>query len=131
MAEVSIDGGDLRVAVRGARRFATLTGELRIPLENVRGVTADPELSTRWPGLSRLSQWPGQKVRGTDLYGHYLGGVFRQDGEMVFWDVADPAKAVVITLFQGDFTRLYVEVDDPEGVVAMVESVLEGGGGAL
>lgn len=97
--------------------------------EHRRGRPVDPELSTRCAGLSGLAQWPGRKARGTDLYGYYLAGAFRQGGEMVFWDVADPAKAVV-TLLRGDFPRLYVEVDDPEGVVAMVESALVGGGGA-
>lgn len=45
-----------------------------------------------------------------------------QDGDRVFWDIADPEKAIVITLRNEDFQRLYIEVDDPDHVVAMIEA---------
>lgn len=78
----------------------------------------------RWPGFKKEAQWPGRKVLGTNLYGRYLGGVFVQDGDRVFWDVADPEKAIVIALGNHEFTRLYIEVADPDRAVSMIETAL-------
>ncbi|MEU7854513.1 hypothetical protein [Nonomuraea sp. NPDC049141] len=48
-------------------------------------------------------------------------GTFHLDGERVFWDVHDAAKAVVIELADERYTRLVVEVDDPRATVDLVE----------
>ncbi|WP_210749607.1 hypothetical protein [Nocardia vermiculata] len=42
----------------------------------------------------------------------------------VFWDVKDPAKAVVIELADERYARLVVQVDDPSATVALVENAL-------
>ncbi|PRI12039.1 hypothetical protein [Leucobacter massiliensis] len=124
MAEVTIEGEELVLTIQGMRRLWSLKSELRIPLAHVRGATADPGLSTRFTGFSAVAEWPGRKVIGSDWYGRYLGGTFTQDGDRVFWDVADPAKAIVISADWGEFRRLYIEAKDPEGTVAMIEAAL-------
>lgn len=124
MAEASISGGDLVVTIKGIRTLGTMKRKLSFPLANVRGATMDPELSTGWPGLRNAKQWPGIKVLGTDAYGRYLGGTFSQDGERVFWDVAKPEKAIVITVDNDEFTRLIIEVENPEDTVREIEAAL-------
>ncbi|MCD0446526.1 hypothetical protein LO763_23190 [Glycomyces sp. A-F 0318] len=124
MARVTISGSDLVVTIEGIRRLGTLKSELTIPLANVRGATADPEISIDWPGLKAGGSWPGRRRVGTGLYGHYLGGVFTQDGDRVFWDVRDPAKAVVIELDGDDFSRLIVEVEDPGSTVESIRAAM-------
>jgi len=124
MAKVTVDGSDLVVTIEGIRKLGSLRSELRVPLANVRGAEADPDISIGWPGLRGLPSWPGIKIAGTDLYGHYLGGVFSQHGDRVFWDVKDPAKAIVIRLDGDDFSRLIVEVDDPAGTVAAITAAI-------
>lgn len=122
MARVTVSGSNLVVTIEGIRKLGALKSELTIPLANVRGAVADPETSIGWPGLKEFRSWPGRKIAGTDFYGHYLGGVFVQDGDRVFWDVSDPAKTVVIELDGDDFTRLIVEVDDPEATVEAIRA---------
>ncbi len=124
MAELTISGSDLLITLTGIRRIGTLKRRLTIPLDRVRGATVDAGLAMRWPGFKKEAQWPGRKVLGTNLYGRYLGGVFVQDGHRVFWDVADPEKAIVIVLDNHDYTRLYLEVDDPDRAVSMIETAL-------
>ena len=124
MADITITADTLVITIKGIRKLGTMKSELSIPLAKVRGATVDPDLSTGWPGLASVREWPGTKLMGTDAYGRYLGGTFSQDGDRVFWDVADPAKAIVISLENDEYKRLIVEVDDPERVVREIESAL-------
>lgn len=48
-------------------------------------------------------------------------GTFHIDGERVFWDVHDPAKAVVIELRDQRYVRLIVQVPDPRATVDLIE----------
>ncbi|WP_431862076.1 hypothetical protein [Micrococcus terreus] len=124
MTDIHIINGTLVVSIRGIRRLGTFKKELNIPLSQVRGATVDPEISTSWPGMKAAGEWPGTKILGTDAYGHDLGGTFRQDGERVFWDVTEPAHAIVISLQDHEYRRLIVDVDDPEAVVRSIETAL-------
>lgn len=124
MALISIENDRLVVTLRGIRKVATFRSHLTYPLSDVRGVTLDPEMSTGWSGLRKTHEWPGRRVVGTNFYGRYLGGTFRQGGERVFWDVARAEKAVVISLSGQHFRRLIVEVEDPEQTVRLIEGAL-------
>ena len=67
--------------------------------------------------LLRTRIWsPGSHVPGV-----LTAGTFHVDGERVFWDVHDPAKAVVIELDDERYARLVVQVDDPRATVDLVE----------
>lgn len=124
MAEVSIADGELIITIKGIRKLATLKSEISVPLTHVVEVALDPDISTKWPGFKKWRESPGLKIAGTDLYGRYLGGTFSQKGEHVFWDVADPSKAIVISLKDQDFERLYIEVDDPDETVKQIQAAI-------
>ncbi|MEU6076717.1 hypothetical protein [Micromonospora sp. NPDC047074] len=127
MASIKIEDGNLVIAIHGIRKLGTLKSELTIPLANVRGATVDPTLSINWAGFKKSGEWPGYKIAGTNAYGHYLGGTFRQDGDRVFWDVRDPERAIVVTLEDAEYARLIVEVDEPDTAVAQIEAALARG----
>ncbi|MEU4746226.1 hypothetical protein AB0G02_37995 [Actinosynnema sp. NPDC023658] len=113
MAKIDIDGDDLVVTIEGLDRLWALKSRLTIPLANVRGATADPGIA----GEPKGNRAPGAHVPGV-----ITAGTFHLDGERVFWDVHDPAKAVVIELADERYARLVVEVEDPRAVVALVEN---------
>ncbi|MEV4344900.1 hypothetical protein AB0J83_10530 [Actinoplanes sp. NPDC049596] len=112
MATVEIEGGDLVVRVEGMDKLWALKSSLTIPLANVRGATNDPGM---------VSEPKGVRTAGTYVPGVVVAGSFRRDGERVFWDVRDPAKAVVIELADEQYARLVVQVDDPRATVELVE----------
>jgi hypothetical protein len=112
MARVSIDGDQLVVDVEGMDKLWALKSRLMIPLANLRGATADP-------GVVRDRK--GIRAPGTHFPGVIVAGTFYDDGERVFWDVHDAAKAVVIQLDDERYARLVVEVEDPESVVDLIE----------
>ncbi|MEV6970886.1 hypothetical protein AB0M47_37875 [Hamadaea sp. NPDC051192] len=112
MAQVSVDAGNLVVEIEGMDKLWALKSRLEIPLANVRGATADP-------GVVRESR--GIRTAGTYMPGVITAGTFRVDGERIFWDVRDPAKAVVIELRDERYARLIVQVDDPRATVELIE----------
>ena len=112
MAEISIDGQNLVVEIEGLDKLWALKSRLVIPLANVRGATADPGILGDPKGL----RGPGSRIPGV-----ITAGTFHLNGEKVFWDVHDAAKAVVIELADERHARLVVEVADPRATVALVE----------
>ena len=58
--------------------------------------------------------------RGIWVPGAITAGTYYQEGELVFWDVHDPEKTVVIELKDERYRRLVIEVKDPEATVALV-----------
>ena len=103
---VHVHGDHLVVSVRGKELAMTFLSDLRIPLEHVRGVEADPEIEhTLWRGW----RIPGVHVPGVrfyDVHGH-------RD------------KTIVIHLKDETYDRLIVEVQDPNEVVAKVNEALD------
>ncbi|RKE22573.1 hypothetical protein [Streptomyces sp. TLI_171] len=115
MARLSVAEGTLIVEIEGLDKLWAIRSRIEIPLGNVRGATADPGVGAEPKGV---------RVGGTQWPGVITAGRFRRDGELVFWDVKNPAKAVVIELADERYARLIVEVDDPRAAVALVEQAL-------
>jgi hypothetical protein len=112
MAEVEIAQDALIVHLVGMDRLFALRSRLEVPLSHVAGAEVDPEEARR--------RWHGIMERGIWVPGPITAGTFYQDGELVFWDVHDPEKTVVIHLKDERYRRLVIEVEDPEATVAQV-----------
>jgi hypothetical protein len=112
VATVDIEGADLVVRVEGMDKLWALKSSLTIPLANVRGATADPGI---------VKDPKGVRAPGTYVPGVVVAGTFHHEGERVFWDVRDPAKAVVIELADEQYARLVVQVEDPRATVERIE----------
>ncbi|SCF18610.1 hypothetical protein GA0074695_4128 [Micromonospora viridifaciens] len=115
MAHVRIDEDTLIVEIEGLDKLWALKSRLEIPLLNVRGATADPGV---------IKEPKGIRAPGAHLPGVITAGTFHIDGERIFWDVRDPAKAVVIELRDERYARLIVQVTDPRATVALVERTI-------
>lgn len=115
MATISIDGNIMTVAVQGLDRLWALKSELTIPLAHVRGATVDPGIASDPKG------WRGS---GTHIPGVIVAGTFHQDGKLIFWDVHDTGKTVVIELEDDTYQRLVIEVSDPRATVELIEQAV-------
>ena len=103
---VDIHGDHLVVSVRGKELSMTFLSDLRIPLEHVQGVEADPEIEH--------TLWRGWRVPGVHLPG------------VRFYDVhGQRDKTIVIHLKDETYDRLIVEVQDPAEVVAKINEALD------
>src|ERR671912_2486046 len=112
MAEVELAQDALIVHLEGMDRLFALRSRLEVPLSHVAGAEADPEEARR--------RWHGIMERGIWVPGPITAGTYYQEGGLVFSDVHDPEKTVVIRLKDEHYRRLVIEVEDPEATVAQV-----------
>ena len=116
MVHVSIEGDRVRFEVEGWDKLWSLKSQLEIPLLHVVDARVDPEPARGW--------WHGIKLPGTNLPGVITAGTFYQLDGAVFFDVHDPERTIVIDLEHEHYTRLVLEVADPEGVVAKIRAAV-------
>jgi hypothetical protein len=116
MVNVDTVDGAAVFEVEGLDQLWALRSRLEIPLTHITDVAHDPEQVGRW--------WHGWKLLGTDVPGLFAAGTFYYHGELVFWDVHDPANTIVVSLNHERYKKLILEVGDPEGVVNRLRAAL-------
>ena len=116
MVEISIEEDTLVIDALGSHNFFALKSQLRVPLTHVRSARHDPEHAERW--------WHGLKLPGTDIPGFFVAGTFWTSDGWRFWDVRHAENAVTIELHDERLAEIIVEVEDPEGVVAMINTTV-------
>ena len=116
MVNVTTEGEHAVFEVEGVDKLWALRSRLRIPLAHITSVAANAEQVGRW--------WHGFKVLGTDVPGLLGAGTFYYHGEMVFWDVHDPANAIILSLDHERYKKLIIEVADPPATIAGLNASL-------
>ncbi|MEP7307034.1 MAG: hypothetical protein ABJA98_16090 [Acidobacteriota bacterium] len=116
MVNVSVLDGRAVFEVEGLDRLWALRSRIDIPLTHITHAEFDPEQVGRW--------WHGWKVLGTDVPGLFAAGTFYYHGELVFWDVRDPAKTIIVSLAHERYKKLILEVEDPQRIVNLLLSSL-------
>lgn len=115
MARVRIDNDTVIVEIEGLDRLWALKKQLTIPVAHLRAAVADPAAARKPRGI---------RAPGTYVPGRITAGTYRRRGERTFWDVHDPAKAVVIDLREERYARLIVQVDDPYATVDLLDRAI-------
>ncbi len=118
MVDVSVQGDRVVFDVEGLDQLWALRTRLQIPLAHVAAVESDPGQVGRW--------WHGFRLMGTSVPGLFAAGTFYYHGEMVFWDVRDPAQTIIVSLVHERYKKLILEVADPAATVAQLRAALKG-----
>jgi hypothetical protein len=118
MVNIRIGADKAIFEVQGWDKLWSLRSQLEIPLSHIRGAYVDSEPAMGW--------FQGLKLAGTDVPNIFRAGTFYQQGELVFWDVNDPEKTIVIELEHEWYRKLIVEVENPEREVKTINSSLGG-----
>jgi hypothetical protein len=118
MVEISIHDDKIVLEVEGWDKLWSLKSRLEIPLDHIQGASVDPDPAMGW--------FQGLKLAGTDVPNIFRAGTFYQDGGLVFWDVHQPEKTIVIDLVHEHYAKLVVEVADPHAAVNLINSHLAG-----
>ena len=113
MVTVSVENGLAVLEVEGFDKLWAFRSRLQIPLAHVVSAEINHEAVGRW--------WHGMKIVGTDVPGLFAAGTFYYHGEIVFWDVRNPANAIVLSLDHERYKKLIVEVADPAAAVALLQ----------
>ena len=111
MARLRGDGEWLTVHLSWLEKLGALRSDVRVPLSSVASVTAvdDPR-----------GQLQGVRAPGTGAPGIALG-TWRWRGHRDFVAVYGTRRGVVIRLFGVPFSRIILSVEDPEGVIALID----------
>ncbi|MFI1917049.1 hypothetical protein [Nocardia sp. NPDC020380] len=107
MVELEVTGTTVTVRVTGTHRVLALREHVTFDLRNVACVTSAPvDLRPPWV-----------RAPGTFFPGVIAAGIFRGKGRKEFWDTRFGGQGVLIELQGADFTRLVVDVADPDTVM--------------
>jgi hypothetical protein len=104
VAEVYCLNDTLTVHLTGRDRELAGRARLDIPLDEIRGVESGRRIA-----------------RGVVMD---AGEAFFRDGNRIFWDVRNPKKAIEIALDDETFSRLVIDVRDPNAVVNEIREAL-------
>jgi hypothetical protein len=63
---------------------------------------------------------------GAELPGLFAAGTFYFHGELVFWDVRDPTKTLIVSLDHERYKKLIVEVANPTATVDRLRAAIGG-----
>jgi hypothetical protein len=118
MVDVTIEGDRVVFNVEGLDKLWSFRSRLEIPVTHIAGVDTNPDEVGRW--------WHGVKLIGTDLPGLFAAGTFYYHGDLVFWDVRDPASTIIVSLAHERYKKLIVEVVDPATTAARIKDALVG-----
>src|ERR1700730_503922 len=102
MVDVTVEGDRVVFQVEGLDRLWAFRSRLDIPVAHLTHIEHDPDAVGRW--------WHGFKLVGAEVPGLFAAGTFYYRGELVFWDVRDPAKTVIVALDHERYKQLIVEV---------------------
>lgn len=128
--EVRVDGGLIVVELHGWRRAVAMQRGVSVPLDAVVSAVVDP--------FPRGTVGVGpRKPRRRQTTGAFRYGTYHGVHGWAFWAIGTGRGSVVIELSEGRYRFLVVEVADPAGLVAAIESArggprpggAEGGGG--
>ncbi len=122
MVSVTVDGDRAVFEVEGLDKLWAFRSRLQVPLAHITQVEANPEQIGRW--------WHGIKIIGTEVPGLLGAGTFYYDGGTVFWDVRDPANAIIVSLDHERYKKLIVEVANPAEAVQRLRAAIGGSGRA-
>jgi hypothetical protein len=114
MVNVSVDGTRAIFTVEGMHKMWAMKSQIEIPLAHITGVEVNHDQVGAW--------WHGFKMIGTDMPGLFAMGTFYYHGELVFWDVRDLQKTIIISLEHERYKKLIIEVDDPAATAAMLKA---------
>lgn len=105
MAEIVVEEDRIVVHVQGVDRILSLTTRLEIPLAHVVAASPDEVEAKRW--------WHGVHEEGVDVPHVLTAGRFLEHGDLVFWDVRGPERAVAVELRHEQYSKLVIGVEDP------------------
>src|SRR5256885_14980968 len=114
MVNIAVDGDQASFEVEGLDKLWALRSRLQLPLAHIVSVDANTEQVGRW--------WKGFKLLGTQVPGVLGAGTFYYQGELVFWDVHDPANAIILSLDHERYKKLIVEVENPAATIDRLQS---------
>lgn len=106
---------------QGWSRVWALKRRIKVPLAAIRLVRRAPAgVGSGW--------WKGLRLPGTHLPGVIVAGSYLVEGQWEFWDVRGEGRSAIEVHLSGTrYSRLVVDVADPDAEVRRLQATLSGG----
>ena len=111
MVQIEKEGDNFVFEIKGLHKLWALKSRLTIPVAHILKVYADKEKSAWVWGL----RMPGTQIPGIITAGTYIV----KDG-VIFCDVMDVSKSIVIELHDEHYKMLVIEVEDPAKAIEIL-----------
>ena len=113
MTRVEIVDGRLEIEILGWHKLWAFRSHLSFPLEHL--VSAE-----RWNREKHRLDWRTIGAPRTAIPWVIVAGIFHNRGRHYFYDVCRFSRTIVIDLRDEWYTRVVVEVEDPDAVLRMI-----------
>jgi len=113
MTRVEIVDGRLKIELLRWHKLWACKSRLDFPLEHVVG-------AERWDREKHRLDWRTIRAPGTAVPWVIIAGTYHNRGRHYFYDVCKFSRAIVIELRHQWYTRVIVEVEDPEATLRMI-----------
>jgi hypothetical protein len=114
MVEIEVTGTTVTIQVVGGHQVLALREHITFDLANITAVTR-AEVDRRPPWV---------RAPGTFFPGVIAAGTFRGKGRKEFWDTRFDGRALRFELAGAAFTRIVVDVDDPDVVLRELQTAV-------
>jgi hypothetical protein len=111
-ANIHFDQNKMHIGIKGVHKILSFKSQLEIPLEQIKHVERDQEACKKW--------CKGIRAPGINIPNLITAGTFYKDGEKIFWDVTNPDNTIIIHLKDNEFSKLIIEVSNPNEVIKQV-----------
>ena len=112
MNKISLSRDDVRIEITGWDRLWSFKGSLTVPKESIdRVYRYDGRIKPPW------CRAPGTAIPKVIISGTYYGR-----GRKEFWNTHFRSGALVFDLKNAEYTRVVIDVDDPEKVLSELKS---------
>ena len=112
MTKIEVVDDTLKIEVLGWDKLWSFKSRLEFPLGHVVKVR-------RWERELDRFKWLTLRAPGTSLPGVITAGTYHRKGEHMFYAVHKFARALVIELKDEWYSRVVVEVEDPDAVLKL------------
>ena len=116
MVTISIEGESVILEVEAGHKLWALESRIQVAIKHIKRAALEPN--------PPMGGFDGLKMMGTDLPHIFRAGTFWLHGSWAFFDVRHAEKTIVLELENEHFAKLFVEVEDPEAAVRMLNEHL-------
>lgn len=111
MVTIEKTEGNFVFEIKGIHKLWALKSQLTIPAEHI---------ITAYPNVENLHVKLGLKMMGTGLPGVIDAGSFIGKNGIIFCDITNHDKSIVIELQHEHYKKMIIDVESPESAIALL-----------
>lgn len=113
MVSVTANENEFVFDILGSHKFWAFENKIRVPKDKI---------LRAYQSQDEFSFWIGWKMPGTQIPWLITAGTYIKKGKRNFWDVCNKKNAIIVELKDSNFSKLIIEVENPEETMQILNS---------